>query len=185
MPSGRLPGSESGACGQGSPRNLGGLVVSTGDAAGAAAISSPGPLALPERAESEQGRGVPPSEGRRSAAGRAARSRSPPEVGEQADRPRTDGLATVPAAVSPKQSGESSETCLRPSVDAMVEEPDNHGRICPGEGKHPRPPGPSRSAPTVGFVDTPLREISLKPLRKQKAVRAGGTTASPAPGRRW
>ena len=45
------PGSEGGACGQGSPRNLGGLVVSTGEAAWAAALnSSPGPLARPERA---------------------------------------------------------------------------------------------------------------------------------------
>ena len=52
------PGSESGACGQGSPRNLGGLVVSTGDAAWAAAInSSPGPLARPAPAGANRAHG--------------------------------------------------------------------------------------------------------------------------------
>ena len=169
------PGSESGACGQGSPRNLGGLVVSTGEAARAAAINdSPGPLARPERAGANRADGGTAKRRKTKRGGtggeKSESADSTAEVGEPAPRGpgggkrrtgswtvgRTDGLATEPAAVSTqaRQLAESRPkrrlAGARQRSDAMV-----RGAGCanrarpdlrePGEGNHPRPPGPSRS----------------------------------------
>ena len=167
------PGSESGACGQGSPRNLGGLVVSTGEAARAAAINdSPGPLARPERAGANRADGGTAKRRKTKRGGtggeKSESADSTAEVGEPAPRGpgggkrrtgswtvgRTDGLATEPAAVSTqaRQLAESRPkrrlAGARQRSDAMV-----RGAGCanrarpdlrePGEGNHPRPPGPS------------------------------------------
>ena len=169
------PGSESGACRQGSPRNLGGLVVSTGDAAWAAAInSSPGPLARPMPAGANRAHGGTAKRRKTKRGGmggeKSESADSTGEVGEPAPRGpgggkrrigswtvgRTDVLDTAPATVS-TQVRQLAESRLKRRLagahqrsDAMV-----RGAGCancarpdlrePGEGNHPRPPGPSRA----------------------------------------
>ena len=191
------PGSESGACGQGSPGNLGGLVVSTGEAARAAAVnSSPGPLARPERAGANRADGGTAKRRKTKRGGtggeKSESADSTAEAGEPAPRGpgggkrrigswtvgRTDGLATEPAAVSTqaRQLAESRPkrrlAGARQRSDAMV-----RGAGCanrarpdlrePGEGNHPRPPGPSRCS------------ASRRARQRATAHRAGRDSVSP------
>ena len=129
------PGSESGACGQGSPRNLGGLVVSTGEAARAAAVNdSPGPLARPERAGANRADGGTAKRRKTKRGGtggeKSESADSTAEVGgtrptgtrrrEAADRivdcradRRSGHRASRRLTASPAASGESSETAAR------------------------------------------------------------------------
>ena len=183
------PGSESGACGQGSPRNLGGLVVSTGDAARTAAVnSSPGPLARPERAGANRADGGTAKRRKTKRGGtggeKSESADSTAEVGEPAPRGpgggkrrtgswtvgRTDGLATAPAAVSPQarqlaESRPKRRLAGAPSV-AMPwsEEPDAriaHVRICGSRGRATTLGHPARPGAPCGRDRERCRILAL------------------------
>ena len=158
------PGSESGACGQGSPRNLGGLVVSTGDAAWAAAInSSPGPLARPAPAGANRADGGTAKRRRTKRGGtggeKSESADSTVEVGEPAPRGPGGGKRRIGSwaavrkdapAIEPDRrlngsaagSGEPPEMAVRGYARWRVaiprlEEPDAriaHVRICGSRG---------------------------------------------------
>ena len=173
------PGSESGACGQGSPRNLGGLVVSTGDAAWAAAInSSPGPLARPAPAGANRADGGTAKRRRTKRGGtggeKSESADSTVEVGEPAPRGPGGGKRRIGSwaavrkdapAIEPDSrlngsaagSGEPPEMAVRGCARWRVaiprlEEPDariGHVRICGSRGW----------ATTLGHPASPARPL--------------------------